>query len=150
MLKLTSWPLKPVLKNSIFSDKDILENVVLTTENEREQWNKFKGKQINISTTEASEYMNRSSKDQLKTSKPIHIDLHSLKPTIVNLVAWWIDVEQKIAFLSLAEPRQVSSADAKIAKNFEMFPLFYCGWGEHLECACLKKFPARKKKQPKS
>ena len=76
----------------------------------------FKGKQINISTTEASEDVTHPPKDKSKTFKPIDIDLHSLKFTIDNLTEWRSDVEQKIAIESLVYPKQVSLADAKIAQ----------------------------------
>ena len=70
--------LRPLLKNSLLTDEDILENIVLATADEREHSNKFKGKQINTSIIEALKGLTHPLKDKYKTSKPIHIDLHSL------------------------------------------------------------------------
>ena len=109
--------LRSLLKNRILTEEGILENLLLATPDEREYLSTFKGKQINISTTEASEDVTHPPKDKSKTFKPIDIDLHSLKFTIDNLTEWRSDVEQKIAIESLVYPKQVSLADAKTAQQ---------------------------------
>ena len=51
----TIHELRPLLKNSIRTDEDILEDLVSAMANERKHSSKFKGRQINISTIEDSE-----------------------------------------------------------------------------------------------
>ena len=109
------YELRSLPKNSIFPDNNILENLVLASADERKHSNKFKGKQINISTIEVSEGMTHLPKDKSKISKTIHINQHSLqaKPSL---------------------PRRCQNCKTT---NSKCTHCFYCCSREHLQSGCL-------------
>ena len=87
--------IRPLLKSTIILDEDILENLGFATADELEHISKFKNKQINVHTIEASDDMSKLHRDKKQNQKAIEFDFHSLKSMLDDLTEWRIDVDQK-------------------------------------------------------
>ena len=141
--------LRPLFKNTIVFDEDILESLDFATADEFEHVSKFKNEQINVHTIKASEDISTPLGNKKQNQKPIEFDFHSLKSTLDDLIAWRINVDQKNNHFQtrLSKPdilrrcQNCVKTDALKCKH-----CFYCSSAEHLQTGCLKRLQGRQTK----
>ena len=67
------YELRPLLKNTIVSDEDILKNLDFATADELEHISRFKNKQINVHTIEGSEDISKPHRDKKQNKNQLSL-----------------------------------------------------------------------------
>ena len=86
--------LHPLPKNSIFSDEDIIENLMLATSDEQEHFKNFNKKNININSIEPCDAIPSATPPKHKSENPILDEIRSLKATL-DFISSWKDTFEK-------------------------------------------------------
>lgn len=82
-----------------------MESLDFATADDFEYITRFKNKQINVHTIEASEDISKPFRDKKQNQKPIEFEFHSLKSMLDDLTAWQIDINQKSKYFQIIETR---------------------------------------------
>ena len=77
--------LRPLLKNSILSDEDILENLMLATSDEQEHSQNFNKKSVNINCIKPCDAILSAAPPKHKSENPILVEIRSLKATLDSI-----------------------------------------------------------------
>ena len=76
---------RPLIKNSILSDEDILENLILVTSDEQEHFQNLNKKGVNINSIEPCDAIPSATPPKPKSEIPIIVEVRSLKTTIDSI-----------------------------------------------------------------
>ena len=87
--------LRPLIKNSIVSDEDILENLMLVTSDEQEHFQNLNKKGVNINSIEPCDPITSATPPTPKSENPIIVEIRSLKATL-DSISSWKDTFQKL------------------------------------------------------
>ena len=87
--------LRPLMKNSIVSDEDILENLMLVTSDEQEHFQNLNKKGVNINSIEPCDPITSATPPTPKSENPIIVEIRSLKATL-DSISSWKDTFQKL------------------------------------------------------
>ena len=81
--------LHPLPKNSILSDGDIVENLMLATSDAQEHFNNFnKKKNVNINSIEPCDAILSATPPKHKSENPTLVEIRSLKATLDSISSW--------------------------------------------------------------
>ena len=87
--------LRPLIKNSIVYDEDILESLMLVTSDEQEHFQNLNKKVVNINSIEPCDPITRATPPTPKSENPIIVEIRSLKATL-DSISSWKDTFQKL------------------------------------------------------
>ena len=144
--------LRPFLKNSIVSDEDILENLLLAMSDEQEHFANFGKKRVEINSVESVDNPKPNPPSNKQTINPIIAEIQTLKTSIDSLSSWKDDFEKRDKQFKSRLSKQRDTLPRRCPNCHQnnvdrCFHCFYCGSSEHLLAGCLKRKRDRKDNQ---
>ena len=131
--------LRPLLKKSILSDEDILENLMLATPDEQEHFQNFNKKGVNINSIERCDAIPSSTPTKHKSENPIIVEIRPLKTTLDSISSWKDTFEKRqqsrLPKLDTLRRRCPSCHQNDFSHCVHFF---YCGSPEYLLAGCLQ------------
>ena len=87
--------LRPLLKNSILSDENILENLMLAMSDEQERFQNFNKKRVHINSIEPCDPIPSTIPPKHKSENPITAEITSLQATLDCISTWKGNFEKR-------------------------------------------------------
>ena len=140
--------LRPLLKNSLLAEEDILANLMLPISDEQEHFQNFHKKNVNINSIEPCDAIPRAIPLKPKSEYSILVEIRSLKTTL-DSISSWKDTFEKCQQSRLPKLDTLHHRCPSCHQNyiFRCIHCFYCGSHEHLLAGCLKKKQDKKNKK---